>query len=175
MSSSFFRWEVCLTRPLLKSVSLFRGLGVSLTRPPCSSLSVRLLRSRSDTPRAGINLVYLVVLESLLHATSSKLSRCSAGGEFVLYARLSIMSGRSAHLQGLLHTPRWNVSARSAESGVSLTVSDISHAEFCPLVYVQSVSSFGKWELILNAPCWSLSVRSAGGEFLLHAPCWNLS
>ena len=56
-----------------------------------------------------------MVRESLLHAPSWKLSRRSAGGEFVLYARLSIMSGRSAHLQGLLHTPRWNVSARSAE------------------------------------------------------------
>ena len=63
-------------------------------------------------PHVGIS---LVICWSFLHATSSKLSSRSAGGEFVLYARLSIMSGRSTHLYGLLHTPSWNVSARSAD------------------------------------------------------------
>ena len=60
---------------------------------------------------------------------SSKLSRRSAGGEFVLYARLSILSGRSAHLQGLLHNPRWNVSARSADRKSYVTDFEISLAE----------------------------------------------
>ena len=62
----------------------------------------------------------------------------------------------------LLHTPCWNLCYTSQD-------------EFSPVVYLQSVSSFGKWEFILNAQCKSLSVRSAGGEFLLHAPCSNLS
>ena len=53
--------------------------------------------------------------EFLLHVQCLNLSRRSAGGVFVLYARLSIMSGRSADLQGLLHTPCWNVSARSVD------------------------------------------------------------
>ena len=42
---------------MLESVSWFRGWGASLTRPPCTSLSVRSLRSRSYVPRVGISLV----------------------------------------------------------------------------------------------------------------------
>ena len=70
------------TSPVYESVCSFAE--ESLIRAPCWN------ESR-----------HLVVRESLLHAPSWKLSRRSAGGEFVVYARLSIRSDRSAHLQGL--------------------------------------------------------------------------
>ena len=111
--SSFFGLKVCL---IFAGIYLFvpRVGSLSYTSPVFESVCSFVEQSLRHAPSWNQSR-YLVVLESLLHAPSGNLSSCSAGGEFVLYSRLSIMSGRSAHLQGLLHTPCWNVSARSAD------------------------------------------------------------
>ena len=84
------------------------------------------------------------------------------------------MSGRSAHLQGLLHTPCWNVSARSADRE-SLLQSLNSPMPNSVRSFICNLSRRLVSRSLSQTPRAGVSVRSAGGEFLLYAPCWNLS
>ena len=141
---------------------MFRGWGVCLTRPPCSSLSVRSLSSHSDTPRPGINLA-IWWCGSLFYTPLP--------GICLVVQRVGSLSYTPGCLlcqvvqRGSLTHPVLECVCSFGGSGVSVTVSEFSHAEFCPVVHLQSVSSSGKWELILNAPCWSLFVRRVGSFF----------
>ena len=107
---------------------------------------------------------HLVVRESFTRPFLESVSSFSGWGVCLIRPVVNYVRSFSAFTGYLTH-PVLECVCSFGGSGVSVTVSEISHAEFCPVVYVQSVSSFGKWQLILNAPCWSLFVRRVGSLF----------
>ena len=133
---SFVGWGVSLTRPVLESISSFGCWGVFLTRPVLES--VRRVRNLPDVSRTGICLVVQQV-GSFSYTPHDEIS---------LVVRRYKLSDCSSGRQSLLHATCWNL---FVGLGISLT-----------RPVLESVSSFGRWELSLTHPVLE-SVRSYVG------------